>query len=176
MQTSSASGTRGLAYNAVVKDRRRPRMPRNQSACLLVRWRPCPAEIVTVRGTPRAMSSSAAVAVRNVGDSLAIALEYNAAQGALVIADERSSLARLLVHAYRACLPGATLLLFDEVGPDVVKAAFARLREHDLVVLIQSSVFRIPEFRTRVELFKQGIKVIEHSNLERVAEADIEHY
>ena len=122
------------------------------------------------------MSARAAVAIRNVGDTLAIALEHTAAQTALVIADEQSALSRLLVQAYRACLPGATLLLFDEVGPDAVKAAFALLREHDLVVLIQSSVFRIPEFRTRVELFKRGIKVVEHSNLERMAEAEIEHY
>jgi len=107
---------------------------------------------------------------------LAVALEHSAAHTALLVADERSPLARLLVQAYQACLPEATLLLFDEAGPDRVKAAFAELREHDLVVLIQSSVFRIPEFRTRVELFKRGIKVVEHSNLERVAEAEIEHY
>jgi hypothetical protein len=42
--------------------------------------------------------------------------------------------------------------------------------------LIQSSVFRIPEFRTRVELFRRGIKVIEHSNLDRMAVDEIPHY
>jgi aminopeptidase len=122
------------------------------------------------------MSAIADAARRNITDTLAIALEHTDAQTALVIADERSELSRLLVQAYRACLPGAQVLSFDEAGGDAVKAAFAELREHDLVVLIQSSVFRIPEFRTRVELFRRGIKVVEHSNLDRMGENEVEHY
>ena len=57
-----------------------------------------------------------------------------------------------------------------------MKAAFDELREHDLVVLIQSTVFRIPEFRTRVELFRRGIKVIEHSNLDRMELGEFDTY
>jgi aminopeptidase len=122
------------------------------------------------------MSAIADAARLNIRDTLAIALEHTAAQTALVIADECSELSRLLASAYRACLPEARLLLFDVAGAAAVKAAFAELREHDLVILIQSSVFRIPEFRTRVELFKRGIKVIEHSNLDRMAGVEVEHY
>lgn len=122
------------------------------------------------------MSSLDAAAARNIRDTLAIALEHTDDRAALLVADDRTELSRLLVRAYRACLPRAELLFFDEAGPDAVKAAFARLREHDLAVVIQSSVFRIPEFRTRVELFRRGIKVIEHSNLERMAETEIQHY
>jgi aminopeptidase len=122
------------------------------------------------------MSAIAEAAVKNIGDTLRIAVEHTDARTALVIADERCELSRLLVQAYRASLPDAQLLFFDQAGPEAVKAAFAQLREHDLVVLIQSSVFRIPEYRTRVELFRRGIKVIEHSNLERMAECEVEHY
>ena len=122
------------------------------------------------------MSALAAEAVRNVRDTLAIALAHTAERAAVLVADERTPLSRLLLQAYRECLPGAQVLLFDDVAAEAVKAAFAELREHDLAVLIQSSVFRIPEFRTRVELFKHGIKVIEHSNLERMAEGEIAHY
>jgi aminopeptidase len=122
------------------------------------------------------MSAIADAAVQNIADTLAIALEHTDARTALVIADEQSELSRLLVQAYRACLPGARLLLFDVAGADAVKGACAELREQDLAVLIQSSVFRIPDFRTRVELFRRGIKVIEHSNLERMAEGEVEHY
>jgi aminopeptidase len=122
------------------------------------------------------MSAIADAAVKNIADTLAIAIEHTAARTALVVADEQSELSRLLVQAYRTCLPEAQLLLFDVVGAVAVKAAFAELRELDLAVLIQSSVFRIPEFRTRVELFRRGIKVIEHSNLERMAMAEVEHY
>lgn len=122
------------------------------------------------------MSAIAEAAVTNIRDTLAIALEHTDARAALLVADGRTELSRLLVGAYRECLPRAELLYFDEAGPDAAKAAFARLGEHDLAVLIQSSVFRIPEFRTRVELFRRGIKVIEHSNLERMAAHELEHY
>ena len=125
---------------------------------------------------PAAMSAIATAAAQNIRDTLAIALEHTVAQRALLIADDRTELSRLLVQAYRKCLPDAQLLFFDVAGADVVKAAFAELHEHDLVVLIQSSVFRIPEYRTRVELFRRGIKVIEHSNLDRMAAHEVEHY
>lgn len=122
------------------------------------------------------MSATADAAAKNIRDTLTIALEHTPARTALVVADDRSELSRLLTDAYRACLPDARLLSFDTAGADAVKAAFAELRELDLAVLIQSSVFRIPEFRTRVELFKRGIKVIEHSNLDRMASDEVAHY
>ncbi len=122
------------------------------------------------------MSVLAAEALRNVRDTLTIALAHTAERAAVVVADEHTALSCLLVQAYRDCLPGARVLFFDAAGAEAVKAAFAELREQDLAVLIQSSVFRIPEFRTRVELFKRGIKVIEHSNLDRMAEGEIPHY
>lgn len=115
-------------------------------------------------------------AAKNLGETLTIAMEHTAARKALVVADDRSELSRLLTQAYRSCLPSAQLLSFDGAGVEKVRAAFAELREHDLAVLIQSSVFRIPEFRTRVELFKRDIKVIEHSNLDRVASDEVPHY
>jgi aminopeptidase len=122
------------------------------------------------------MSAIASAASRNVRDTLTIAMEHTADQVALVVADERTELSRLLVRAYGECLPGARILFFDREGPEAAKAAFAELRESDLVVLIQSTVFRIPEFRTRVELYRRNIKVIEHCNLDRIEASEIEHY
>jgi hypothetical protein len=117
------------------------------------------------------MSTILAEATRHVKDTLTIALEHSDSHTALLVVDARTALARLLVDAYRECLPRARVLLFEDTAAEGVKAAFAALREKDLVVLIQSSVFRIPEYRTRVELFKRGIKVIEHSNLDRISES-----
>src|ERR1700722_17362665 len=111
------------------------------------------------------MDAVAAVASRNVRDTLTIALEHSNERSAVLVADDRTELSRLLARAYAECLPEARFISFDHVTTDAVKAAFAELRASDLVVLIQSSVFRIPEFRTRVELYRRGIKVIEHSNL-----------
>lgn len=122
------------------------------------------------------MLSLAALASRNVGDSLAIALEHSPERAAVLVTDDRTELSRLLAQAYVECLPNARVLEFDRLGPQAVRAALEELQEQDLAVLIQSSVLRIPEYRTRVELYRRNIKVVEHANLERVEAHEIEHY
>jgi aminopeptidase len=121
------------------------------------------------------MDSLPALAFRNVRDTLSIALEHSD-EPALLVADERCELSRLLLQAYVACLPRARVLLFDQLAPEVVKAAFAELSSNALVVLIQTSVFKISDYRIRVELFKRDIKVIEHSNLGRMEASELSHY
>jgi aminopeptidase len=122
------------------------------------------------------MSELASLASRNVRDTLDIAMQHTAEDAAVVVTDDRTELSRLLTEAYSECLPKARIIAFDHVTTDAVKAAFAELEKGALVVLIQSSVFRIPGFRTRVELYRRNIKVIEHSNLERMQPAELEHY
>ena len=120
--------------------------------------------------------SATAAALRNVRDTLAIAMEYTAEHAAVIVADERSELSRLLLRTYAECLPKARIVSFDEVTHEAVIAAFVDLHEGDLVVLLQSAAFKIPEYRIRVELFRRGIKVIEHSNLERMIGGDLDTY
>ena len=122
------------------------------------------------------MSALSLAAVRNVRDTLTIAMEHTGEHEALLVADDRCELSRLLAAAYRECLPGARVISFDQMAPEAVKAACLELNAGDLAVLIQSSVFRLPEFRTRVELFRKDIKVIEHCNLERIEANEVEHY
>jgi len=122
------------------------------------------------------MSALASTATRNVRDTLTIAMEHASEHAALVVADDRCELSRLLAAAYAECLPRARVISFDLVAPEAVKAACTELSEGDLAVLIQSSVFRLPEYRTRVELFRKNVKVIEHSNLERIEPHELEHY
>jgi aminopeptidase len=122
------------------------------------------------------VNSIATAAARNVRDTLSLAMDHTCEKAAVVVTDHRSELARLLLRAYTECLPSARIISFDEVEPAAVKAAFDELGAGDLVVLIQSSVFRIPAFRTRVELYRRNIKVIEHGNLDRMAPGEIEHY
>jgi aminopeptidase len=122
------------------------------------------------------MSALAAQATQNVRDTLTIAMEHVGERAALLVADARCELSRLLTAVYSECLPGARVIAFDEVTPEAVKAACSELSAGDLAVLIQSSVFRLPDFRTRVELFKRDIKVIEHCNLERVRANEVAHY
>jgi hypothetical protein len=87
---------------------------------------------------------------------------------ALVVSDSGTDLARVLTEAYRRNLPAARFLDFDSLPAEEVLAAFAALAPGDLVVLVQSTNFRLDGFRLRVELFKLGLKVIEHLHLDRM--------
>jgi len=102
---------------------------------------------------------------KHVRDILALALKYTDEQAAVVVYDERCELAQALAEAYRRALPKAKFIPFDQVTPQAVLAEFERLETSDLVVLIQSANFRLEAFRIRVELFKRGLKVIEHPHL-----------
>ena len=82
--------------------------------------------------------------------------------------DAQSDLAIALTEAYRRCLPDATFIDFNSLTATLVLAEFERLSPGDLVVLIQSTSFRLDAFRIRVELFKRSIKVIEHPHLARM--------
>lgn len=111
-------------------------------------------------------------AAANLRDILALAIEYRPAQRAIVVWDGQCDLALALTEAYRRCLPDATFIDFDSVAPDAVRAAFEPLARDDLVILVQSTSFRLNAFRIRVELFKRSLKVIEHPHLSRMPGAE----
>lgn len=110
-----------------------------------------------------------APAVAHVAAILEHAVEHTTAR-AVVVADHASPLSRLLAEAYREALPSALHLTFDEAKADAILAAFEPLEAGDLVVLIQSSSFRLGALRIRMELFRRGLKVIEHPHLGRMPE------
>lgn len=107
-------------------------------------------------------------AAAHLRDVLSLAIMHGSAQSALVVYDTRCALAAGLAEAYRRCLPNADFVDFDAVAPDAVLTAFARMQEGDLAVLVQSTNFRLEAYRIRVELFKRGLKVIEHPHLSRM--------
>lgn len=115
-------------------------------------------------------------ATAHLRDILGIAIEHGPAHRALVVYDTRTGLARALVEAYRRNLPQADFVDFDSVSPEEVLARFRAMAAKDLVVLVQSTNFRLEAFRIRVELFKLGLKVIEHVHLSRMPGAQAEHY
>lgn len=116
------------------------------------------------------------VAQKHLHDILNIAIEHAPPRTAVVVADTRCDLAVALTEAYRRCLPTARFIDFDAVTPDTVLTAFASLAPGDLVVLIQSTNFRLEAFRLRVELFKRSLKVIEHPHLSRMPGAQADYY
>jgi aminopeptidase len=115
-------------------------------------------------------------AQRNVRDTLALAIGHAAPHAALIVHDTRTDLNRALTEAYRRVVPEARFVDFDTVAPDDVLAAFAGMAAGDLVVLIQSTSFRLEAFRIRIELFKRGLKVIEHVHLSRMPGQQGLHY
>src|SRR3989338_5655430 len=113
---------------------------------------------------------------KHLGDILTHAIEYAPDHEALVIYDTQAPLTRLLVDGYRKYLPPESFLDFAQTTPEDILERFKSLRRGDLVVLVQSSNFRLSEFRIRIELFKYGLKTIEHIHLGRISESQFPTY
>lgn len=113
---------------------------------------------------------------QHVRDILSIAIEHGPSHRAIIVSDARCELAIALTTVYRRCIPDAVFIDFDAVAPDQILASLATLAPADLVVLIQSTSFRLDAFRLRVELFKREVKVIEHPHLSRMPGDEALHY
>ncbi|WP_394778247.1 hypothetical protein [Undibacterium sp.] len=129
-----------------------------------------PAAIVEL--PPQAVDTAAA----HIADILALALEHTPEQNAVVVWDAGCDLSIALTQAYRRCLPGARFIDFNAVPPQEIMAAFETLAPADLVVLIQSTNFRLEAYRLRIELFKRSLKVIEHPHLARMPGQEALYY
>lgn len=107
--------------------------------------------------------------VQNLGDVIRYAMHHQAPAKALVVFDRQSPLAQMLTDGYREVLPEAQMMDFDATSSNAVREAIDALSPGDLVVLVQSSSFRLNEFRFRLELFNRSLKVIEHPHLARMS-------
>lgn len=116
------------------------------------------------------------LAAKNLQDVVTLALAHTSAHNALVVFDRRCALALGLTEGYRRCLPHARFIDFDTVTAQHIQTCFGALAAGDLVVLIQSSNFRLDAYRIRVELFKLELKVIEHPHLARMQGIQAAHY
>jgi aminopeptidase len=111
-------------------------------------------------------------AEKHLRDVLALAVEYEPNSAALVVSDAQSELARALTQAYQKCLPKAQFMDFDAVSSDDILLAIDQLSAGDLVILVQTTSFRLEAFRIRIELFKRSLKVIEHPHLSSMPGAE----
>lgn len=107
---------------------------------------------------------------------LSEAFHHTDKENAVVVYDTRSVISTILMQGYKRCLPHAQLIDFDEHKPEEVRAILEALQPSDLVVLIQSTSFRLDAFRLRVELFKLKLKVIEHPHLSRMSEDEASYF
>ncbi|MFU8797913.1 MAG: hypothetical protein ACNA7Y_04385, partial [Gammaproteobacteria bacterium] len=116
------------------------------------------------------------IAAQHLGDILSLAIMHSTEKKALVIFDTQCSLAVTLTAAYKRCLPTARFIDFYTTTPEEVISFFKTLEPSDLVILIQSTSFRLNAFRLRVELFHQSLKVIEHPHLSRMPGREGNYY
>lgn len=115
-------------------------------------------------------------AERHIQDIVNLVFCHTSKQQALIVYDARSQLSSCLTLAYKAILPDATALHFDQCDPEIILNAFETLDAGDLVILIQSTSFRLSKFRIRLELFNRKIKVLEHPHLARMQERELKTY
>jgi aminopeptidase len=115
-------------------------------------------------------------AAKNIRAILEHAIQYQAPARAVVIFDTETPLARLVTEAYRIAMPDASFVEFSQTTPDEILKIIYSLQPRDLVLLVQSSNFRLNEFRIRIELFKRSLKTIEHTHLERMTEEQFPVY
>lgn len=106
--------------------------------------------------------------LENVRGMLSLTLGFEPGQTALVVHDDQSTLSRVLAEIYHEACPEARRVRFDADDPAALHAAFDTLVAGDLVVLVQSSRFLMDAFRIRVELFRRGLRVVEHPHLARM--------
>lgn len=85
----------------------------------------------------------------------------------LVLYDNDYELTQILKHAYESSHdPSKTQsLCVPDNEQSYVIEKINSLKEGDVVVVVQSTTFRLNEYRLRIELFKKGLKTIEHHYL-----------
>ena len=132
-----------------------------------------PVDVASITALPNEVI---AVAEQHLRAILSLAFNHSEQHAAVVVFDTRCTLALTLTAAYRLALPHAKFIDFDANSPEAVLAMLAPLVAADLVVLIQSTNFRMDAFRIRVELFKRELKVIEHPHLARMPGAQALYY
>jgi aminopeptidase len=108
-------------------------------------------------------------ATQNISDILTQCIQFdvNGENKALVVYDSQNGLTDILTQAYRNVLPNAKFVDFDNMTKEEVLAEFSLMKANDLVVQIQSMNFRLDDFRIRLHLFGQKLRVIEHMHLQR---------
>jgi len=136
----------------------------------------CMTALSSQHNHPQDLSVLVSVAEINLNDVLAQVFKHAKPHKAIVVFDTACELAKTLTQAYKHCLPEAQFIDFNQHKPDAVLAVFASLEASDLVVLVQSTNFRLEAFRIRVELFKRGLKVIEHPHLSRMVGDEVAYY
>ncbi len=115
---------------------------------------------------------------KNIHDLLFKNIKLTKTQKVLVLYDTDCVLTTTLKDAYEYALQGynASLLLYSPTVEEEWKEKLFALSPHDLVVLIQSTSFRISSYRIRLDLTNRDIYCIEHVRLAFMKEEEYGTY
>src|SRR3990167_3166572 len=122
------------------------------------------------------MTNLSLLAAKNLGDIIRDAICLQANENTLVIYDTEAHLTQIVLDGYREAIPQGEFLDFASVTPEQIMERISACKAGDLVVILQSTNFRLNEFRLRIELFQRGLKTIEHVHLKRIHEDEFERY
>ncbi len=118
------------------------------------------------------------LAQKNVEDILFKNYNITPSQFILLIYDKNSPLARILTEAYGEAIAGYQhqMIDFEAVREETVVEKIDTLLPHSLVILVQSTSFRMTKHRLRADLFRAGHQVIEHARLAYNKDEQVENY
>ena len=96
----------------------------------------------------------------------------------LLVYDEQCTLAQLLADGYKEVINSSShkALNFHQHTEEQILTEFSQLPLKSLVILVQSTSFRMTKHRLRADLFRQGHMVLEHMRLSFNTEEEIPHY
>lgn len=114
--------------------------------------------------------SLTSVAAGHIRRILSQSIKRAPSAGVLIVYDRQSGLASVVADAYREAVPDATFIDFDASDQASILAQINTLKPGDVVALVQSTSFRLNDFRIRLELFARKLKTIEHVHLGRMPE------
>ena len=113
----------------------------------------------------------------NIADIISKSIKFDFKnQKTLIVFDTQNELTKILTNSYKKLLPEAKLINIDASNREEIITSFNQMSANDLVVLIQSSSFRLDKFRIRLHLFNLNLRVIEHLHLYRNPEETWEIY
>lgn len=96
----------------------------------------------------------------------------------LLLYDTQCALARTLSEAYEEVISSLShkTINFFATTEEAILQELSNLPPHSLVILVQSTSFRMTKHRLRADLFRQGHMVIEHARLSFNEESEIKCY
>lgn len=97
----------------------------------------------------------------------------------VLVYDQKSPLAKLISEAYLKNfenLENSETIKFEESKKEEIKKKLLSLKEWDTVVLVQSTNFRLDNFRIRLNLHNAGVGCLEHNHLAYCKEKDLDTY